>query len=250
MASTVVDTGLMDDAVDEELLVGGHDSGPVIRIGHTVRRTVRPWTSSVHTFLRHFESEGFHGAPRPLGIDEHGREILTFIPGADGRAARCYDDPALVQVAQMIRSLHHTSASFTSPRDSRWRPDHRAPPGSLICHNDLSPANTIYRDGRPQAFIDWDFTTPTTVLWDLSYAVRTFVPLYSSEDCVKMGYRPKRREHRLGLFCDAYGMDAPTRSALLPMVQTRLEGETSAFAQRCLQTLHTHWNDWSRTTAR
>lgn len=27
-------------------------------------------------------------------------------------------------------------------------------PRSVVCHNDLSPRNTVFRDGRPIAFLD------------------------------------------------------------------------------------------------
>lgn len=238
----------MNNAVEEEPLAGGHDSGPVHRVGDTIRRSARPWTSSVHALLRHLEAVGYSGAPRVLGLDDRGREVLTYIPGADGRAARCYDDQALAEVATMVREFHDAVASFTPHPGSYWRPDPRAPHGDLLCHNDLSPANTIYHGGRPRAFIDWDFATPSTTVWDLSYAVRTFIPLYSAEDCAQMGYPPGQQTHRLALFCDAYGMDTQTRGGLLPMVRTRLEGETTAFAQRCRQTLQTNWTNWLKAT--
>lgn len=231
----------------EHLLTGGHDSGPVSRVGETVHRPLRPWTRSVHALLRHLETVGFTAAPRVIGVDEAGqREILTYVPGSDGRVARCYDDAALAEVAARIRSLHEAAAGFAAPPDARWRPDPYAPPGPLVCHNDLGPANTVYRDGRPQAFIDWDFARPTTAVWDLGYAVRTFVPLYSPEDCVALGYPPDRQTDRLRLFCDAYGMDRPTREALLPAVRARLGAQSSAFTDRSRQALRVHGEDWRR----
>jgi hypothetical protein len=45
-------------------------------------------------------------------------------------------------------------------------------------------------------------------------------------------------------------MDTETRRGLLPTVRARLEGETTAFAGRCLQTLTEHWDDWFGATAR
>jgi hypothetical protein len=35
----------------------------------------------VQALLSHLHAVGFDGAPRPLGIDERGREVLSFIPG-------------------------------------------------------------------------------------------------------------------------------------------------------------------------
>ncbi len=236
--------------VAEEPLVGGHDAGPLVRVGNTVRRSRRPWSLAVHALLRHLEEAGFTGAPRALGFDERGREVLTYIAGVDGRVARCYDDGALAHVGKMIHSYHQAAASFVPPPGSCWRADPRAPHGTLLCHNDLNPANTIYRDGYPQAFIDWDLAIPSTAVWDLSYAVRTFVPLYSPDDCDQMGYRPGQQTRRLQLFCDAYGMDDQTRHELLYVSQRRLTTETSAFAQRCRETLQDQWSGWFNAITR
>ncbi len=46
-----------------------------------MRRPTGPHTPFVHSLLRHLEEGGFEGAPRVLGIDEHRREVLTFIEG-------------------------------------------------------------------------------------------------------------------------------------------------------------------------
>jgi phosphotransferase family enzyme len=217
--------------------------GP-IRIGDTVRRPVRPWTPAVHAVLRHLEKAGFPGAPRVLGIDEQNREILTHVPGVDGRAARCYDDANLIRVARMIREFHDALADFTPPAGISFRPEPSAPPGNLICHNDLGPANTIYAAGRPRAFIDWELAVPSTPEWELSYAVRTFVPLYPDAECVRFGYGVPPRGRRLALFCDAYGLT--DRSRLLPTVELRLAGEDTPFAARCRDFLRRHREEWQR----
>ena len=40
-----------------------------------------PHTAYVHALLRHFERVGFEGAPRALGFDDRGREVLTYVEG-------------------------------------------------------------------------------------------------------------------------------------------------------------------------
>lgn len=236
----------MGDIELGERLSGGGDSGSIIRIGDTVRRPIRPQSASVHALLRHLEAVGFVGAPRVSGIDERGREILTFIPGVDGRVARCYDDDALAAAAAMVREYHDAVADFMPPAGSVWRAEPHAPPGELLCHNDLSPANTIYLAGKPRAFIDWDLAVPSTAGWDLSYAARTFVPLYAEQDCISFGYDPTQRGSRLRLFCDAYGMSRTDRCELLPLMHRRLAAEISPFAQRCRDALSEHEQSWTR----
>ena len=66
----------------EVLLSGGlTNAGLVTRVGDTVRRPWRPTSPSTWALFDHLERVGFDGAPRFLGIDERGREILSFIPG-------------------------------------------------------------------------------------------------------------------------------------------------------------------------
>lgn len=64
----------------EEALTGGNVSN-VYRIGDTVRRDVKAEGTKIHKLLKHLENKGFTSAPTFLGVDEKGREILTFIEG-------------------------------------------------------------------------------------------------------------------------------------------------------------------------
>jgi hypothetical protein len=71
-----------DDTEQREVpLAGGDVTEGVVRAGDTVRRPVGPHSPLVHALLTHLESAGFAGAPRFLGIDRSGREVLTYIDG-------------------------------------------------------------------------------------------------------------------------------------------------------------------------
>src|ERR1700712_469901 len=91
-------------AADEGMpLGGGRTTAGVVRIGNAVHRPVRPWTPAVHAVLRHLEKVGFEGAPRVLGLDEQGREVLTFLEGETVGERRpwpgwVHEDAALVDV--------------------------------------------------------------------------------------------------------------------------------------------------------
>ena len=65
---------------DETLLPGGK-LNPVVRVGDTVRRPSGAWTPTVHALLRHLRERDFTLGPEPFGFDEHGREVLSYIPG-------------------------------------------------------------------------------------------------------------------------------------------------------------------------
>src|SRR6266436_863387 len=64
--------------VSEVPLAGG-DLNVVVRVGDTVRRPAGP--PGVRALLEWFEHVGFDGAPRFLGFDDRGREILSYVEG-------------------------------------------------------------------------------------------------------------------------------------------------------------------------
>jgi aminoglycoside phosphotransferase (APT) family kinase protein len=190
----------------------------VERVGETVRRTTGPWTPAVHALLRHLEAVGFDGAPRALGIDEQGREVLTFVEGGEAT----WSDDALAAVAGLVRRYHDAVASFEPAPDAAWQRMVGAPrEHEVVCHNDLSPWNTIYRDHTPVAFIDWDLAAPGTRLWDVAWAVYRYVPLFDDDSCRGLAIPVRPRAPRIRLFCDAYGLRE--RRQLLDTICERLD---------------------------
>ena len=96
-----------------------------------MRRPCRPTSPATHALLRHLAIEGFDGAPRFLGIDAEGREVLSYLPGravTPPYPAWALTDAALVSVATLLRRYHAAAASF-DPAPYRW-PD--SPPEEAI----------------------------------------------------------------------------------------------------------------------
>jgi hypothetical protein len=198
------------------VVLGGGGLTPVVRVGATVRRSTGSWTPAVHSLLRYLEAVGFEGAPRVLGVDDEGREILTYLPGGD----EAHDDHILEQAARLVRQYHEAVAGFRPSSESQWNFMVGAPrSGEIICHNDLSPANTIYGAEGPRAFIDWDLAAPGSAEWDVAHALWRYIPLYPDEDCDRLGFPVRPRGPRIRLFCDAYGLEA--RRTLLDTVRSR-----------------------------
>jgi hypothetical protein len=69
-------------------LDGGNMSGGVVRVGDTVRRPAGPWTPAVHALLDHLHGVGFHGAPRPLGLDDRGARCTSPMSAPAGHDKR------------------------------------------------------------------------------------------------------------------------------------------------------------------
>ncbi len=95
----------------------------------------------------------------------------------------------------------------------RFHP-HPPLPGEVVSHGDLGPWNTVYRDGVPVAFIDWDSAEPVEPVADLAAAAWAFVPLAPPAQLAQAGFDPlPDLPERLRLFVDAYGLTdrAPIR---------------------------------------
>ncbi len=206
-------------AEPEIVLKGGTDSS-VVRVGKTVRRVRRAWSPTVLDLLRHLEREGFDRAPRALGFDDLGREVLTYIEGDVGNGEGfvtdqggrfdirlpdyVWTDRVLARLGQLLRSYHDAAASFPS-NDREWRLE-PTPPLETICHNDLPPWNTVFQAGLPVAFIDWDAAAPGPRSVDVGFAAWRWVPFWRDEKCkahgLPIGVDNKAR--RFQLLLEAY----------------------------------------------
>ena len=69
------------DLVPPRNMADGKPPRVRVRTGDTVHRTSYAWSPAVLDLLQHVEREGFEGAPRALGFDDQGREVLAFIDG-------------------------------------------------------------------------------------------------------------------------------------------------------------------------
>jgi hypothetical protein len=191
--------------VEQPLHGGLTNTGRTTRLGETVRRPLRPTSPATRALLDHLEHAGFEGAPRYLGVDERGREVVSYI---HGRAvlppypAWALTDEALVSVAELMRGYHDAARSF-DPRGHRWP---NAVPSrfddGLVSHNDPNLDNIVFREGRAVALIDFDLASPGSAAWDLACCARLWVPLRQSRDCPEP-LRGRTLE-RLSLFAEAY----------------------------------------------
>ncbi|MFC7677785.1 phosphotransferase [Paenibacillus sp. GCM10028914] len=215
----------------EEALTGGNVSN-VYRLGETVRRELKPDSVKIHTLLRHLESKGLNGVPKFLGIDDKGRERLSFIEGEAGNyplKKYMWSDETLKGIAKMLRLYHDAVSDF--PIEEHWQPiDNTPQPFEVICHNDFAIYNIIFNREEPIGVIDFDLAAPGPRLWDIAYTLYTCVPLsrlYHTEAGEAIYYDSLRDagriKQRIKLFFDSYGMEGIDKG-LLEMVLLRVEG--------------------------
>jgi Ser/Thr protein kinase RdoA (MazF antagonist) len=240
---------------DEELLTGGNVAAAVVRVGNTVRRPTGPWTPTIHAFLRHLEMEGFDGAPRVLGVDDEGREILEYLPGVVPWGAvhreQLGSAETMSRAGDLLRRFHRAAASFVAPADAVWRePDREraADPfvderGTIVCHNDPTAWNLVI--GERWAFIDWDFAGPRPFIWDVAYALIGLLPV--ARDPSGLGWRePVPFRERLQAFVSGYELLRRDRERLIDVLVARIESSYDHLrlsAQAGREPWATLWNE-------
>jgi len=171
---------------DEVALAGGRVTPGVVRVGGTVRRPPAANVGLVRSLLRHLAARGFAGAPAWLGTDSRGREVFAFVEGVVPRDLAFHGDATLQAAAKLIRGFHDLGGELAGA-------------GTVICHNDLSPCNFVFRDGLPVAIIDFDAAAPGSRCRDLGYAAWLWLDIGGDVSAREQG-------RRLALFVDAYGM--------------------------------------------
>jgi len=204
-----------DEPAEVELRGGTSNRGLVVRVGDTVRRPQSAGSAAVHALLRHLEEVDFDGAPRYLGEDELGREVLSYVPGQAATVPYpdwALTDDALRSVAELLRRYHAAVSTFDFT-SYEWPTRVPAPyRRDLVTHNDANLDNVVFRDGRAYALIDFDLASPGSRLWEIALAARLWVPLRDPVDVPDD--RPQRTYERFRLFADAYGIDGSERTQL------------------------------------
>jgi hypothetical protein len=187
---------MIDTNGTETPLPTGYMTAGIVRVGDTVRRPSSLSSPFVAQLLAHLGDRGCAWAPRYLGQDLLGRDILTYLPGTTPGWSRFTDDQ-LRAAAAIVRQLHDLT------RGSRLAPV------SVVCHNDAAPNNFVFSEGMPVALIDFDLARPGEPLEDLAYMAWGW--------CISS--KPERgpvaaQAQQVRLLADSYGLIASERTHL------------------------------------
>ena len=209
----------MDDDVEE--LPGA--VGGATRVGRTVRRPTGPWTPAVHELLTYLGESGLRGVPSLHGLDDEGREVLSYVEGRGVPVDReVVLDQVLVEAVTWLRDFHDVVEGFRPDGARTWRNSSgELGPDEIVCHHDPGAYNWIIQSGHFVAMIDWDMAGPGRPVDDLAFLAWTGIPLYRD-----IGDAETAR--RLDLVVDAYGEWGPT--TLLDAVVDRMERASQRIA--------------------
>ena len=156
----------------------GGNSNAVERIGDAVHRMPGPWTPAVHQFLLSLRAAGIGEVPAPLGFDEQGREILTFLHGDTGNYPLpdwLWSSTIVDEAGTLLRRIHDASVPLVDS-DLVWATPARQP-AEVICHNDVAPYNMAFEAGHLVGLFDFDTAAPGPRIWDLAYLAYRLAPL-------------------------------------------------------------------------
>ena len=194
--STPLHADMLTEA-NEFALTGGRLTRGVVRVGNTVRRPAKASSPFVAELLEHLQARGCAWAPRYLGQDDSGRDMLSYLAGSVPAKWRIFEDHQLRAAAAILRALHDaTSASKLSP-------------AGVVCHHDPGPNNFVFVDGVPVALIDFDTAAPGAGLEDLGYMAWAWC---LSSNPLRGEVEAQVRQVRI--LADAYGASAVERAQL------------------------------------
>ncbi|WP_343235376.1 phosphotransferase [Streptomyces bauhiniae] len=128
-------------------------------------------------------------------MDDEGREVLSHLEGIAAweprQPAAVSSDESLATVARLVREFRELTAGTPLAGDQE-----------VVCHNDLSPKNTVYQlsggELRPAAFIDWDLAASGARIHDIAHVCWQYLGLGPSVTDVEEAAR------RLRLIVDSY----------------------------------------------
>ena len=187
-------------------------------------------------YLDHLERAGFGGAPRYLGRDARGRDVLTYLAGqvaGDPPEPWATADDLLASVAELLRRLHEASAGylagagFATPSGGVWHRDRSA----STCRTVAAPAGArqpLRRDtaerrrpggarGGPGGL---RHGRPASRLLDVVNTAMHGVPLRHPDDLAPH-WRSLDVPARLRLFADTYGLDRAGREGFAQLAIAR-----------------------------
>jgi hypothetical protein len=229
-----------DEHLEQEALEGGY-ANSVVRVGATTRRLAGPWTPTIQRLLSHVRARGVLWVPEPLGFDETGREVLSYIPGEvpHDSPTWTWSESVLTDAARALRQWHDATVDFDLT-GAVWNMD-PCVGNDVICHNDFAPYNCVFRDEQLVGAIDFDMCTPGTRTWDLAFSAYNFVPLMPPATAAVPDDRLQRSPYsvpemwaRLDAFLDAYAAgDANLRYDVGPFAKRAVGriSSMSAFAK-------------------
>lgn len=174
------------------ILGGGRTTSGVVRVGNTVRRPSKSNSEYTCQVLSFLEGKRFNYSQRYLGKDEVNRDVFAYVEGFVPDDIGNTTDIQLHTFMKVIREFHDISQDFIGSDNQ------------VLCHDDLSPCNVVFRDSHPIAIIDWDSVHPGERWQDLTYILWLWINVGSHG-------KNKNIVSQMSSALKAYGADDTTK---------------------------------------
>ena len=127
----------------------------------------------------------------------------------------------MVSVARLLRAYDDAVEGFGIPENL---PAPIEPPGlpelddppALVGHQDVTPENVVFRDGRAYALIDFDLARPVSRAREFVNLMLWWAPLGAEED-LDPEFRGLDRPRRCRLLADSYGLAPADRARVMDL---------------------------------
>jgi aminoglycoside phosphotransferase len=160
----------------------------VTQDGHLVRREPYDNGPFVRRTLRLLEAQGFAGAPRFVGVDDGGHELVAFVSGEVFDSELLLSDAQVASHGRLLRHAHDALAGADL-----------AGGNEVVCHGDAGPHNVVFRGDEAVALIDWEEAAPGERLTDVADVAWCLL-----DERWEHG-SPAVAAHRIAVFCQGYG---------------------------------------------
>lgn len=195
----------------------------VYRIGDVVRKQKGPWWDATRQILQHLGSVGYPWSQRIVQEDSDTVDFTyiagdTVLPDLTG----CESIDFLRTIGLRARELHNALDGFRLTPDTETVPwPVRPQANAIICHNDLSPWNTVVHEGEFRGFIDWDLVSYGTREWELAWMCWRWGPIYSHGERIQ--FTAEQQADRCRILLESYGLDAIELTGFVDMIDLRME---------------------------
>jgi hypothetical protein len=210
----------------------GIEAGRVIRDQSSVSRPGGDWSPSVQRVLAALVDSGMSEVPIPLGIDDDGREMLSFIEGEDQGWPLLPGIQSLEgarALGGLTRKLRGALQRYEIPADAAWQGRTTAvASGEIVQHGDLGPWNLLWQDGgsRIVGVLDWELAEPEDPDYDLGFLAWHTTPAMDDDRAALRGFVGQLdRAARLRAFAAGAGM--PLQAVASAILRSQL-----GFAQK------------------
>ncbi|MFY9578954.1 MAG: phosphotransferase [Gaiellaceae bacterium] len=124
-------------------------------------------------------------------MDDVGREIISFLPGAPIPGTEILSDSEIQSAATLLRRYHDAAAAI---------PDAVLDGHETVIHGDAGPWNILWVDGRARTSIDFDEARPGERLEDVGYFAWKGLRLVAD------GLSVADQRRRLSILAETYGV--------------------------------------------